>query len=215
VPTVIARCTTATQQGGDWRDVVDSMRPHVPEIWRGLSDSDRDWFLSRLGRVWEIHRHRLAPEVAAALDRLRLMGRLRVRAGTVLETTAGSHGVDVLIGHEGGGEAEVIKVDAIVNCSGPSVDLANAGNPLLDSLFSAGEARPGPQGIGLDVNDRGRLYDGRGRPSPLLFTLGPNRRGVDWESTAIPEIRAQACELGRLLARSLDATAREPELSVD
>ncbi len=215
VPTVIARCTTATQQGADWRDVVDSLRPHVPEIWRGLSDSDRAWFLSRLGRVWEIHRHRLAPEVAAALDRLRLMGRLRVRAGTVLDTTAGRSGVDVRIGHEGGREAEVIKVDAIVNCTGPSVALADAGDPLLDSLISAGEVRPGPQGIGLDVNERGRLYDAQGRPSPLLFTLGPNRRGVDWESTAIPEIRMQACELGRSLAESLDPSLRAPELSVD
>ena len=135
VPTVIARCAAAEQRGADWRDVVDSLRPHIPEIWRGLSEPDRAWFMSRLGRVWEIHRHRLAPEVAAALDRLRLMGRLRIRPGRVLEASGGRWGVDVSIAREGEAEPEILRVDAIINCSGPMVDLAAAADPLLSSLI--------------------------------------------------------------------------------
>ena len=54
------------------------------------------------------------------------------------------------------------------------------------------------------------LLDARGRVAEGLFTLGPLRRGELWESTAVPEIRAQACALS---ARLLRAFAIQPALS--
>ena len=37
-----------------------------------------------------------------------------------------------------------------------------------------------------------------------LFTVGPARKGTLWETTAIPEIRAQAAQVAAILARHCD-----------
>ena len=38
---------------------------------------------------------------------------------------------------------------------------------------------------------------------PGLYAVGPPRKGILWESTAIPEIRTQAAQVGRtVLART-------------
>jgi uncharacterized NAD(P)/FAD-binding protein YdhS len=70
---------------------------------------------------------------------------------------------------------------------------------LLDGLFAGGDARPGPLGLGLAVDDDGRLLDRAGEPSDTLWALGPLRRGALLETTAIPEIREQAAALARIL----------------
>ncbi len=47
----------------------------------------------------------------------------------------------------------------------------------------------------MATDRRGRLLDHAGRPDPALLAIGPLRRGSQWETTAIPEIRAQAAQL--------------------
>jgi uncharacterized NAD(P)/FAD-binding protein YdhS len=75
------------------------------------------------------------------------------------------------------------------------------GSQLLEALCDAGTIRPHDNGLGLDTCGDGALRDGRGRESETLFAIGPLRRGELWESTAVPEIRAQAQALARHLAR--------------
>jgi uncharacterized NAD(P)/FAD-binding protein YdhS len=47
------------------------------------------------------------------------------------------------------------------------------------------------------------LVDASGSPTERLFTLGPMRRGELWETTAVPDIRAQAARLGEVLLGEL------------
>ena len=61
--------------------------------------------------------------------------------------------------------------------------------------------RPHPLALGLDTAADGAVRDARGRASETLFALGPLRRGELWESTAVPEIRAQAHALARHLTQ--------------
>jgi uncharacterized NAD(P)/FAD-binding protein YdhS len=63
--------------------------------------------------------------------------------------------------------------------------------------------RPGPFGLGLDHDSRGALVTTEGTASPLIYGIGPVRKGRLWETTAIPEIRAQAFELADLLTAQL------------
>ena len=77
------------------------------------------------------------------------------------------------------------------------------GHPLLCALLESGLARLDGLGIGLATDEEGGLLDAGGRTSSLLSTLGPLRRGSLWESTAIPEIRAQAAVLARRLRLEL------------
>ncbi|MDQ1514213.1 MAG: hypothetical protein QOE80_43, partial [Actinomycetota bacterium] len=93
----------------------------------------------------------------------------------------------------------VIEAGAVICCTGPTERLASVGDPLLDGLFRRGDGRPGPLGLGLDVDGDGRLRDRGGCPSDSLWALGPLRRGALLETTSIPEIREQAAALARVL----------------
>jgi uncharacterized NAD(P)/FAD-binding protein YdhS len=68
-------------------------------------------------------------------------------------------------------------------------------------LFSAGLARPDAIGLGIDAMSDGRVLSRAGNPNDLLLTLGPPLRGLWYETTAIPEIRAQAAGLAQRIAR--------------
>ena len=65
---ILAKLRGANREG-DWRVAVDQLRPQLGEIWQRLPDAERRRFLRHAARLWEVHRHRLAPRVAAA-DRL-------------------------------------------------------------------------------------------------------------------------------------------------
>jgi uncharacterized NAD(P)/FAD-binding protein YdhS len=163
------------REGGPWQPEVDGVRPQVNRLWSALSHDDRVRFVRHVSRHWEVHRHRMSPVVAAELQGLLADGRL------VIGAPSGDY-------------------DAVVDCTGPR-PFAEAGwNPLVDALLASGTARPDTLGIGLDIDLDGRLRDASGAPSPALFVVGPARRGTQWESTAIPEIRAHATEVAATIA---------------
>ena len=65
-------------------------------------------------------------------------------------------------------------------------------DPLLLALRERGLVVPDPLLLGVETLDGGELVDETGAATPGLYAVGPPRRGTLWESTAIPEIRAQA-----------------------
>ena len=66
---------------GDWQDIVDSLRPYVPRLWRRLPLADQRMFLRHVARYWEVHRHRMPPQTARRIAGLRCARRLSVHAG--------------------------------------------------------------------------------------------------------------------------------------
>jgi len=203
VASVEAEISETEDAGGDWREVIDSLRPDTNQIWRRLSDGDRRRFVERLARRWDVHRHRMAPEVADKVDRLRARGRLVVSRGAVKRLRPDGDSIEVLL-EEPGSPTSVVHVDRVVNCTGPALDLANCGEQLLRAAFERGYVREGPLHLGLDHDARGALVGRDGVASGLLYTLGPLRKGRLWETTAIPEIRFQALELADQLACALE-----------
>jgi uncharacterized NAD(P)/FAD-binding protein YdhS len=192
---VTAQCEAARRQGVNWRTVVDGLRSATQDIWQRLPLEERRRFLAVYSRDWEVRRHRMAPEVALRLARYRYEGRLSVEAGTL-------HAVTDL-----GGRCSVattphgpsVDVDAVVNCTGPSLDLAEASDPLLVALRERGLIAPDPLALGLATTVDGRVIGVDGAVVEGLFTVGPSRKGTLWESTAIPEIRAQAAAVAAAL----------------
>src|SRR5262249_46613452 len=57
--------------GSDWRSVVDGLRPHTQSFWRALDDGERRRFVRHLASRWEIHRHRVAPQIDDQLHEAR------------------------------------------------------------------------------------------------------------------------------------------------
>lgn len=174
--------------GADWRAVVDGLRPRTDALWADLPADDRDRFLRHLARHWEVHRHRMAPAVADEVRRLRVAGRLQVRAAAVREVAAHPDG-GLLATFEPGYARS--RFGAVVNCTGPGA-LPGSTDRLVGALFADGVARPGPYGLGLDVDDDGAVVGRDGHQALPLWTVGPPRRGRFFETTAVPEIRAQA-----------------------
>jgi uncharacterized NAD(P)/FAD-binding protein YdhS len=81
-------------------------------------------------------------------------------------------------------------------------------NPLIGNLLAQGLMHPLQTGIGVDVAPSGALRDGNGIDPLAVFAIGPVRYGTLIETTAMPEIRAQAEELASLLvARHQSAVA--------
>jgi uncharacterized NAD(P)/FAD-binding protein YdhS len=98
-----------------------------------------------------------------------------------------------------------LAVARVINATGPSVDYRTWDDPLVRALFDRGWIRPGPLGFGLDATTEGAILDRDGRASTILTTLGPTLRGSLWETTAVPEIRAQAARLAMRILADLDA----------
>jgi uncharacterized NAD(P)/FAD-binding protein YdhS len=67
----------------DWRLVVDSIRPITQMMWASADAEKRARFLRHLRPFWDVHRHRLAPEVADRIDALVASGQLDFRAGQI------------------------------------------------------------------------------------------------------------------------------------
>jgi uncharacterized NAD(P)/FAD-binding protein YdhS len=148
---------------------------------------------------WNVHRHRMAPEVAAALADLTATGRLLMLAGTTRSVVANGGRFDIGIDLRGGRGRVQLEVDRVINCSGPEHDVRRLDNPLLADLLAQGLLVPHALGIGVDVAPDGALRGRDGVPSNRIYTLGPIRYGTLIETTAIPEIRDQVRELASLL----------------
>ncbi|GMU00404.1 FAD/NAD(P)-binding protein [Corallococcus caeni] len=194
-----------TAAGADWRAAVDALRPVTTPLWQRLSEPERRRFLRHLRAYWEVHRHRMAPEIHDALDAWRREGRLVLHAGHVLGFELEPDAVAVRLRPRGEREAQVLRVQHVINCTGPESSPASRSQPVLRGLLEAGQARADALGIGLATAGDGAVLDARGQPSAHLFTLGPPRRGDLWETTAVPEIRSQARDLADHLLRRLGA----------
>ncbi|GAA0798887.1 pyridine nucleotide-disulfide oxidoreductase [Spirilliplanes yamanashiensis] len=184
----------------DWRTVVDGLRPHLDRLWTGLTPAEQDRFLRHAARQWENHRHRMAPGIAAQVAWLRAEGALEVRAGTLAAVAADGAALTVTLA-----DGTTTRYAAVVNCAGPG-RLPAAAGPLVGALLTAGAARVGPHGLGLDVDAAGSLITAAGTAEPKLTVVGSLRRGRVWETTAVPEIRAQAAALAAASPAAWTAT---------
>ncbi len=175
----------------DWRAAVDALRPLSGSIWNGWSDPQRRRFDRHLRHHWDVHRHRMAPQIARRLETLFQRGNLHLRAGRLAEVALTDTGVRLRLRH-----GEPVESQWVINCTGPAGARAS---PLLQSLGEQGLARFDRYGL---LTAQGRVLDGTGAPQWWLHALGPLRRSELWETTAIPEIRDQAHRLAQTLLRA-------------
>jgi uncharacterized NAD(P)/FAD-binding protein YdhS len=193
--------------GPRWRSVIDGMRPFTQRIWRALSIEDRRRFLGSVeAREWEVRRHRMAPPVGASLSALRAQDRLVTGRGQITGAEPRPGGrIDVRLAESGG--ERLLGVSHVINCTGPSHNVVRVANPLVHDLLASGRARPHPLGAGFQVDARGALIGVGTGPDPRLIAIGSLRRGALYETTAIPEIRAQASDAAETLVAALGGQA--------
>lgn len=130
-----------------WQSIIDALRPFTNPTWSAWPDTEKKRFMKRLFTYWNIHRHRMAPQIAQTLDTLEQAGRVVRHRANILSVASGP-----TVMTDGGD----IKADAVINCLGYRYDE---------------------------------------RPLDVTHKIGPARFGLLFETTAIPEIRAQAAQL--------------------
>jgi uncharacterized NAD(P)/FAD-binding protein YdhS len=181
-------------RGESWHAVIDSLRPYSQDIWQSMTEADRARFLRHLRPWWEVHRHRIAPEVSRLIDAARAGGQLHVHAGRINAYTANGDGT-VTIGFMSRGKRDQLALTAsrVINCAGPNADYARMQDPLVRCLLVNGAVRPDKLRLGLDVTPACALLTAEGAIHRNLFAAGPVTKGAFWEITAVPDLRRQ-CE---------------------
>ena len=196
---VRAHVETHAARGGDWREVIASLRAITPALWSRLGAPERARFLRHVRPWWDVHRHRAAPGTAEAVDRMIAAGDLSIRAARILGYRTLPNEVEVTIRPRGASAPGRIHVDRVVNCTGPSSDVRRVGDVLLDALLARRLIRPDPFGLGIETGEDGAILDAEGRPSEVLHLVGPLLKARYWEATAVPELRQHAAWLAELL----------------
>jgi uncharacterized NAD(P)/FAD-binding protein YdhS len=184
----------ATARGGDWRPVIDRLRPFTQDVWQTLSPPDKARFLRHLRPWWDVHRHRMAGPVADRIAAAQASGQLRISAGRIQTLREQAGQVVVTYRRRGDATLDTLTAARLVNCSGPACDYDRIAHPLVRSLLANGLARPDPLRLGLDVTATCAVRNGQGAISRRLFAVGPISKPMFWEMTAVPDIRRQ-CEV--------------------
>ncbi|MGH7026222.1 FAD/NAD(P)-binding protein [Brevundimonas sp.] len=187
----------------DWRAVVDDVRHSARDLWGAWSLPQRSRFLRHLRALWDNHRHRLAPGVAREVTAMLASEELEVTAARVTALSPVDDEVEALLKNRGDPQPHTRRFDAVINCSGPTGDVAHSNEPLLKDLLKQGLAAPASLGLGLAVDPKGRLIDGRMLAHNRLFAIGPLTRSLFWEATAVPDLREHAVAVARNVLAAL------------
>lgn len=205
-PTVLAlwrlirkRVAEASLQTHDWRAVIDGLRSRTQELWQGLDLKERRRFLRHAAVLWDVHRHRIAPELDALLARLVETGQLRILQARLLSHDPEGAALKLSIRLRGSSDRTEIRVDRLIICTGIALDYKRGEATLLSRLRERGLLHSDPLGLGAHCDPGGALLDAGGQARSDLHTLGTPRKGQLWESIAVPELRLQARDLAQRL----------------
>jgi uncharacterized NAD(P)/FAD-binding protein YdhS len=201
-------------KGGDWRSVIDAIRPYTQQLWHELPLASRRRFLEHSRAWWDVHRHRMAPEVEMRLTQAIASGRLALVAAKVTDIEPNTTGALVRYRRRGRRESASLQVGMIVDCTGIVKDPRATGNPVIQRLFVQGLVRTDALQIGIDIAEDCAVINRNGIASRRLFAVGPLTRAAFWEIVAIPDIRNQCAELAARLATVCDP-AIDPQPSIE
>jgi len=193
--------------GRSWQAGLDAIRPHVTAVWRSWTPVQRRRFRRHARPLWEIHRHRAPAAVLQDMTNEMKAGSLTIECGDIAAMHPGPGGsVEALVRGADGLE-RVHRVARVFNCIGPGMSVRDTVDPLIGSMLRSGLAVADEVGLGLRTDAAGRLLGADEWPDERLFLVGAFRRGELWESTAVPELRAQAAvaagAAAELVAREL------------
>jgi uncharacterized NAD(P)/FAD-binding protein YdhS len=193
------------EDGCDWRSAIDGLRPITAQLWRSLDLVQRGRFLRHVRWLWDSARHRMPPQTAAAIDKLRGSGRLEVIAGR-LRSVSGAAPV-VTYRRRRDGALLALEADLVVQATGFESTTEPTPSRLLTHMIQSGLMRADPFGLGLEAGADGRLARADGSPTHGLRAIGTLLRGAVWESSSMPEIRALAKKIARDLLQELSTQA--------
>ncbi len=169
-----------------------ALRPFVPAIWRSLSAEDKSRAMKKYLWLWNIYRHRYAAYLDDILQKKIAGGSLELKRGKVTGTRDTQDGVTLDI-KKADGETAQEDFALAFRCVGPSYRAGT--HSLIKNMIDKNLLRPHESGFGLKAAED--LSVGK-----KIYAIGPLLFGEFFETTAVPEIRAQAQKVAKtILAR--------------
>ncbi|MBK7856783.1 MAG: hypothetical protein IPJ79_19470 [Bacteroidetes bacterium] len=168
------------------------------DIWLQLDLSEKKRFINHVRHTWGLARHRLPVEVYERIAPLLQSYKLKILAGRIKESKLADGKVEVMITERKSQIPVFMKVQRIINCTGPQTNVTKVKDSLMQNLLKRNLIEPDELDLGIRATAYGNVIT-ENKISTSFFTIGSTLRGVLWESTAVPEIRVQAERVAKLL----------------
>ncbi|QND67173.1 NAD(P)-binding protein [Mesorhizobium loti] len=201
--TIRAALASARAANVNWQSVFDQLRLQGPVVWAALAPSERARLVRQLRVFWDVHRFRIAPQVASVLDRRHAAGTFDTIAARLVASNDEDGSLAVSFQRRGQTRIETTRFDAVINTTGPAHGQALRLNPALSSLAEAGLIRTDQYGLGIETSLDSRAVGRDGKIVSTLFVAGPLARATFGELMGLPEVarhaQAVAAEITKLL----------------
>jgi len=182
-----------------WPSILDGLRPHTKKIWLNWTVEEKKYFLQKIRPYWEIARHRIPEKSSSLLNSMASAGQLELKKGYLVDTAATDGGIAIVYR---AGQQEVRQVfDKVVNCTGPESNYRKVRFPIISELISRGKVTTDTLGLGILCTPEGKIINAQNEIEAGLWCIGPMRKAVLLETTALREIREQAAELALLIGQ--------------
>ena len=182
-----------------WPSVMDGILPHTQSIWKRWNWEEKKYFMRRLRQIWEVVRHRIPAESSSILNEMVNASQLVIGKAKINSAKLHANGIEVFWTDDNGNHSGVFQ--KVINCTGPESNYRKVKLPVLANLVDQGLLVNDPIGLGILCTPEGKILDANNEPVNGLWCMGPMRKAVLWETTAIRELRLQAKELADLVTQ--------------
>ncbi len=184
-----------------WPSVMDGLRPFTKKIWLKWTMEEKKYFLRRIRPYWEIARHRIPAKSSSLLNEMMNAGQLELKKGYIVEAIVTDRGIEIAYCSEGN---EIRRVfHKVINCTGPESNYRKVRFPIISDLIGRGKVKTDELGLGIKCTPEGRIINEQDKIEEGIWCIGPMRKAVLWETTALRELREQASELASLIVEKL------------
>lgn len=180
-----------------WSVIIDGLRPYTQKIWLQWIVSDKQYFLKKIRPYWEIARHRIPSASSERLNNMMEKGQLVLIKGTIEEASVSSNGIEILYRSESGLNSQVFQ--KVINCTGPESNYRKVRFPIIVDLIARGKVKIDELGLGIKCTPEGSIINDQGEVEQGIWCIGPMRKAVLWETTALRELREQSSALAAMM----------------
>ncbi|SFA80190.1 Uncharacterized NAD(P)/FAD-binding protein YdhS [Rhizobium sp. NFR07] len=193
----------AAEDGLSWHPVIDQVRAQGSAIWADLPVVERRRIVSHLRPYWDVHRFRIAPQVAGVLDAEIAAGRLDVLAAAIVHAGTDGKTIEIDIRRRGREKVERQIFDAVVVTTGPAHGNVLASQEWLRRLGDLGHLHVDPTGLGLACDRNANAIRPDGVADQSLLIAGPLARGHVGELMGFPQVAEHALLVAGSIAARL------------
>lgn len=176
----------AEAEGIPWQAVVDAYRPHIQTLWLQRLAKDQHRWAKKYFTLWNIHRHRMAPEIYAALQQAIASGKVSLLPGRGCESRAANTTVrtEIHTSHS----TQILESALVFRCTGPKYQPIHVG--MLGHMLRNKQLHMAANGLGI-ASLPGRPHRIYAEGKSVIYAIGTMLFGELLETTAVPELRGQ------------------------